>query len=347
MTTAIYILGSFCLLATLAPLIPSNKWWIRGFDFPHAQISFLTLVTLGLILIHGTFSFVLLVVSIVIMICFVHQFIIILPYTPLSKVQVKKSKNQGTTVSLLSCNVYMENRKYGKVLSLIAQFNPDIVLLVETNQVWLEQTSGLKEQYPYAVSCPLENTYGMILYSKLPLIEPTIEFLVEKDIPSIHTLVRASDDLTFRLHCLHPAPPSPTENESALQRDAELLIVAKKIDSATIPTVVMGDLNDVAWSKTSRLFQKVSGLLDPRRGRGFYNTFHADYPFLRWPLDHVFHSVDFNLLKLKRAGHVGSDHFPIYIKLSYHPKAHKHQDEPQANGEEIQLANEKIDEALG
>ncbi len=349
MVVVLYLLTGFCLAATTIPRIPSLKWYIRGFDFPLAQICFLTVIAIGL---WGYYYYPLTaawhwVVLGALLLCLIYQVMIIFPYTPLARNQVLSTKQGESSVSFFACNVYMDNRDYQRTLEVVENLKPDVVLLVETNQWWADQVAELKNHYPYKISCPLENTYGMILYSKLELISPELKFLVEEDVPSIHTKVKLNQGATINLHCLHPAPPSPTENESATERDAELLVVAKHIDDVDQPTVVMGDLNDVAWSKTTRLFQKVSGLLDPRIGRGFFNTFHASYPFLRWPLDHVFHSTHFKLLQLRRGPAVGSDHFPIYIELSLEADAHHTQDEPMAEEQDYQEAEERIQMALG
>ncbi|MEX2568638.1 MAG: endonuclease/exonuclease/phosphatase family protein, partial [Cyclobacteriaceae bacterium] len=146
-----------------------------------------------------------------------------------------------------------------------------------------------------------------------------ILYIIKDDIPSIHSEVTLRSGKNIIIHCLHPEPPSPTESDTSTPRDAELLIVGKNVEEETLPKLVFGDLNDVAWSRTTRLFQKISGLLDPRKGRGFFNTFHAKYWLLRWPLDHIFHSEEFLLKRIEKLPSIDSDHFPIYINLQLSP----------------------------
>jgi hypothetical protein len=97
--------------------------------------------------------------------------------------------------------------------------------------------------------------------------------------------------------------------------------VGREARQAPLPAVVGGDLNDVAWSHTTRLFQRLSGLLDPRVGRGLFATFPARFPCLRWPLDHLFHSASFTLSDLARLEGFGSDHLPILVELALEPGA--------------------------
>jgi endonuclease/exonuclease/phosphatase (EEP) superfamily protein YafD len=108
------------------------------------------------------------------------------------------------------------------------------------------------------------------------------------------------------------------------------------------PVIVAGDLNDVAWSSTTRLFRKISGLLDPRIGRGMFNTFHADFWFMRWPLDHLFHSRHFTVKSIKRLPAFGSDHFPMLVELVHDEITGSRQEGLTADASDKKIAEEKI-----
>jgi hypothetical protein len=107
-----------------------------------------------------------------------------------------------------------------------------------------------------------------------------------------------------------------------------------------------GDLKDVAWSRSTLLFRKISGLLNPRLGRGCYSTFHTQYKFLRWPLDHLLHSEEFSLNKIQVLPEVGSDHLPVYAKLELNTKAETQQEEYESSSEEEKMAEDNIEKAF-
>jgi len=310
------------LLVTLLPLLRFSHWIIRGMDFPRLQFATFSIVLLiAQLLFLDTQMVITQSLIAITILCLIWQSYWILPYTSCWPKEVKTSidSNVDNQISVLTSNVLTSNRNADALIELVKIHRPDILVTLESDQWWEEKLEVLETEMPYGVKCPLDNLYGMHVLSRLPVGEQEICYLVEEDVPSIHATLELRTGDKVRAHFLHPAPPSPTENAESTERDAELIIVAQSVAESDQPVIVTGDLNDVAWSASTRLFRKISGLLDPRVGRGIFNTFHADYPFVRWPLDHLFHSQHFTLQDIKRLPTIGSDHFPLLPKLSYTP----------------------------
>ena len=319
-------LGLLLMAATALPLVRSDAWWVRVFDFPRLQILVLLAAVLaGHLLAGDPFTVPGAALAGALALCLAYQGTKMFPYTRLARPQVERSSSAtpASSFSVLFANVQMDNRDATRLNRIIREADPDIVLAVEPDEWWREQLQWLRATHPAAIEHPRRNTYGMLLYSRLELREPQVKFLVEDDVPSIHARARLPSGAEFALRCLHPRPPTPPHQDSSRERDAELIVVARELGQHGGPAAVLGDLNDVAWSRTNSRFQALSGLLDPRVGRGFFNTFHAKLPFLRFPLDHCFHSRHFRLVALRRLAAFGSDHFPLYLELSYEPGAPK------------------------
>lgn len=352
MKTILIGLASLFILATVLPFVRSEEWWIRIFDFPRAQIAISgVLLTFAYLYFWDPQRVIEYVVFGLLLICVAYQVIQIWPYTPLAPKQVQsadqpvEARDTAPRLSILIANVLMDNRESDRFLELVESSDPDVILTVEVDAWWADRLSVLDDEYEYNVKHPLPNTYGMVLHSRLELVDPVVRHIVDDAIPSIQTRVRLAGGVDVTLHCLHPRPPHPKEDTDTKERDAELLIVARQVKESAEPTIVMGDMNDVAWSRTTSLFQKVSGLLDPRIGRGLYNSFNARNVLLRWPLDHLFHSEHFKLVELRRLPGWGSDHFPIFVHLQYTPTAEFEQETPQPDSDDEEEADEKIEKA--
>lgn len=318
MTTAYFCVAAVLVAATLLPLWRNEHWLVRSLDFPRLQL----LILLGLTFVTGIFlldltALVDAILLLVLLACMVYHAWWILPYAPVFRKEVKHadSVDPDNTISIITANVLTPNKNAGALLELVHQNAPDILVTLESDQWWQSRLDVLEVDYPHTIKCPLDNLYGMHVYSRLPLLNAETQFLVEDDKPSMHCEVELRSGRLVHIHFLHPAPPSPTENETSGPRDKELVMVAKMMDNTDGPRLVTGDLNDVAWSETTRLFRKISGLLDPRVGRGMFNSFHASYWFLRWPLDHLFVSHHFTLSRIRRLPGYGSDHFAIFAEL--------------------------------
>ena len=315
------ILIFIAVLTTALPFVRTTHWWIRIFDYPRAQIAVVAIIALLLTIYeYRKEPFRMAGISLFLLAAIIYQSSLIIKYTPLYPINSPGSfePKAENTFTILMYNVRIGNEEYEKFKTLVLQIDPDIILLTEPDNSWAVEVSSLEKDYPYYLSHPLENSYGMILYSRLELAGTEINFLVKSDIPSMYAQVKLESGVLINLHALHPEPPKP--GSPTYDRDTEILLVGQRIVHERGPSVVAGDLNDVAWSSTSALFQKSADMLDPREGRGMFNTYNVNIPLFRYPLDHFFYTYDFNLVELRRLEDIGSDHYPIMMTLEYVPK---------------------------
>ncbi|MFG0256023.1 MAG: endonuclease/exonuclease/phosphatase family protein, partial [Rhodopirellula sp. JB053] len=278
----------------------------------------------------------------------------ILPYTPIFPKQAKPTQKQHrrkcdpASLRMVVSNVEEENDQFEQWTRVIEDADPDILVALEIDERWVDSVAPILDRYPYQVIEPQKIWYGMMMLSRYRIVDHKVRYLVQEDIPSIDATLQIEDGREIRVIAVHPRPPEPWRGNDATARDAELTIWGQELAEETGPTLIGGDLNDVAWSATTRLFLRTSGMLDPRRGRGFFNTFHADHWYCRYPLDHIFHSPHFTVSDIHRLPHIGSDHFPMLIDLRLEPEhqsEHEVLDEKANDSEEANLRIERARES--
>lgn len=346
-------LSCLFLIVTAIPLVKHPWWGVRAFDFPQLQFFCFGLLCVGLFFcLFPLQSIYLWILFAIVIGALLYHLWIIFPYTEYAKTTVptwteKSEISETSGFKILTSNVLMENDDYEGFLKMALDADPDIIFMLETDEKWKENVhDSLNEKYPHQILCPKDNTYGLLFYSRIPLEDAEIRFLVDQKVPSIKTVLILEEGNKVQLYGIHPTPPAPGENDWSTERDAELVLIGREAKNCDLPVMIMGDLNDVAWSHTTRLFIRISELLDPRMGRGFFNTFNAKYLLMRWPLDHVFLSPHFEVKKIGRLDHFHSDHFPIFIELALQSVKQSDEHVESADEEDLEEAQEKVSEAV-
>ncbi len=320
-----WFVGAVAILlcaVTLVSLVPSNRWWIAVLNFPRLlMLIVISLMTLGVLILSRRWRYPLLIA---LALAAVLQLWRIYPYVFFAPAEVVEAgtlprRADASCFKTLGLNVYQHNRDYAATRSMIEREQPDILLLMETDAAWARAMQAVLARYPHRVMRPLDNTYGLIFASKLPVRSAHTENVTDHDTPTVYADLVTRDEQAFHYIGLHPRPPSPGQDTGT--RDRKIARAALRIAGDQVPAVAMGDFNDVPWSRTTQVFKQVGGYLDPRIGRGDYPTFPADYAPVGWPLDQIFVSPAFTFRSLRVLQNVGSDHRPLAAVLCLAPSA--------------------------
>lgn len=301
------------VVTTLLPLTNSATWWVRMWDFPRVHIAGVALLTLFVSLPFTTALKPLL--SSVLVAVAAYQGLQIFPYTPLAQteIDIASAPSPDEEITLLSVNVLMENGRYEDLIAILQREDPDVLLLMETDDAWNTALSHALSRYPTVEKHIADDHYGMIFATRLQTSRVEMLWPAGDDTPAVRAVLTSPSGVDFNFIGLHPRPPVPGNTTEV--RDQQIKDAALMTQSSERPTIVMGDFNDVAWSWTTKRFKDYGDLLEPRVGRGMISSFHADYPFMRLPIDQMFMTKDVGLVSFRRLENFGSDHFPLAAKV--------------------------------
>lgn len=312
------------LLSGLSLIHDISYWYAKILDFPRLQYLIVSVLCLIFVLVlKRQWNLVSGILIAGLLFSIIIHSVKIGPYLLGEKVvpDVEIQGNDKSSVKIIVANVLVTNRSSDKFLKLIEKYDPDVVLAMEVDDWWVEQLSPLQQNLPYKVEYPLDNAYGMLLYSKLPLKNSDIKFLKHSDVPSFHTTMTLPSGQEFSFHGVHPVAPFPSEKypDNVGEEEVALAKVGRLVAEDSLASIVAGDFNDVSWSRTTRFFEEEGGLRNVRLGRGLLNTFNANSLVMRWPLDHFFVTEEFRVKELKRLDSFGSDHFPLMAEFVLPP----------------------------
>lgn len=216
---------------------------------------------------------------------------------------------------VLHANVWVRNRNHESVIALVKAAKPEIAVFQEVNARWLKALDPLRTLLPYRYAEPHAAGFGNVIFSALPLQQPSVQFLGQTEYASLVVQVSKAGR-TVSLMTTHPPPP--IREELFHWRNQWLSAIAPFVRSQTHPVIVIGDFNITMWSPYYQQAVRAAGLRNSRAGFGILPSWspHRWLPWLSIPIDHCLVSPQIVVQKMQVGRNVGSDHLPLLVELA-------------------------------
>jgi endonuclease/exonuclease/phosphatase (EEP) superfamily protein YafD len=235
----------------------------------------------------------------------------VLPYVP--QQSVAAAALSAAPLKMASVNVSYRQFSSRRLLEILDEAAPDVLLIVEFTPHAAEVLAPLDKRFPYTFKLPAEGPYGIAIWSRYEL-ESAVPFQLGP-VPAIEARVRGPAGV-FTLLGVHLS--APTSPRRATQRNEELDLLAARRLGIEGPVVVAGDFNVTPYSPFYTRWLAASGLTDSRWHRTLSVSWPALLPIFGIPIDHVAVSDDFDILAHGRLANFDSDHYGIIAELAQH-----------------------------
>ena len=228
--------------------------------------------------------------------------------------QPTPEKRDGTTLRIFSSNLLMVHPNPYELAAEVLESQADILLLQEYSPRWQETLREMTafDHYPHRVGVAREDSFGTIIFSKLPLESPRVWDVA--GLPMTRARIQVGIH-SIELVNVHTLPPRLADYIPTWRAQMDMLI--KHVKQSPIPIALIGDFNATQHSEPYRRLIS-AGLYDAHRdrGRGYASTFpNGLFPLPPIRIDHALLSNPIRCLNIQEGLGNGSDHRPLIIDL--------------------------------
>ena len=212
-------------------------------------------------------------------------------------------------------NIYYENPSIDAAATTLLDIDADVLGIIEYNPAAAAalEAQGVNDRYPYRSAMPRSDRTGIVLFSRLPIIDSIVA-------PIGHQLgIIATIDVrgvATRVILVHPVPASSQSDVGRWSDD--LKTIGRTAADSDLPTVVAGDFNASRWHPAFRHMLDW-GLDDVHEqlGKGWTRSWPANRsfpPFVR--IDHALVRNGAAGVAMREIVVPGSDHRGFVVTIA-------------------------------
>jgi len=216
------------------------------------------------------------------------------------------------TIEIVSFNVSVSNPNRHDIVEYLAEENPDLVFLFESNYEWEADIRRAELPLVFLNVVPRHRVSGVTVLASSDLEPGAIRAEFWREAAAVRLTL---DGRTIEVLGLHP--PSPRTHFQSDLRDQILRDAGEWVAGRSGPVVLVGDLNASPWSAVYRRLRWQTGLVDSMFGAGLQTSWPENGGLFSIPIDHVLHSPDLGSADRRTGPFFGSAHRPVIVSVGF------------------------------
>lgn len=231
----------------------------------------------------------------------------------LRTLEVPAAATHAPRFRVVTANVMFDNREHDALLSELADFDADVIVLEEVTPDWWRavRRRGLLRSYPYAVAEPRDGADGMAILSNTRLRRVSMRSVGQRPVPTATIRVGGRSVHLVGVHVVAPVFGFP-------QYERERQAITELVRDLPRPRLVLGDFNASPYNSW---YDELRSLDLREAHESVGDSFATTWPNgrRRLPpvrLDHVFTDPSLVALRVHDGRGHGSDHRPVVVDLA-------------------------------